>query len=147
VQGWAIRIAIIAVIAIGAFVLRDRLSGGADALEVGNCFDEPVGATTITEVQHHPCSESHTSEVIFVGKMTGSDDAYPADTDIDAYAETQCLPAYKAYTGKDFETDTEMDIAWFYPTPAGWKDGDRGVSCYAIRIDGAATTTSIKLAQ
>ena len=110
-QGWVIRIGIIAVIAIGAFVLRDRLSGNAAQLEVGNCFDEPVGATLITDVQHHPCSEAHTSEVIFVGNMTGSDDTYPTDAAIDAYAESNCVPAYEAYTGRDFETDAEMNIA------------------------------------
>lgn len=145
-RGWVIRIAIIAVIAIGAFVLRDRLSGNAGSLEVGDCFDEPVGATLITDVQHHPCNEAHTSEVIFVGNMTGANETYPTDEVIDGYAEANCLPAYTTYTGRSFETDTEMNIAWFYPTTDGWKDGDRGVTCYAIRLDGTAISTSIKKA-
>lgn len=143
-QGWVIRIGIIAVIAIGAFVLRDRLSSNAGDLQVGDCFDTPANATLVSDVQHHPCSESHTSEVFFVGNMTGSNDVYPTDAELDAHTLANCLPAYKSYTGRDFETDELMDIGRFYPTKDGWKGGDRGVTCYAIRIDGAAVTTSIK---
>ena len=33
---------IIAVIAIGAFVLRDRLSSSPNELKVGDCFDSPT---------------------------------------------------------------------------------------------------------
>lgn len=113
---------------------------------MGNCFDEPVGTTLIKDVQHHPCNEAHTSEVIFVGSLTGSNDAYPANSVIDAFAETNCIPAYNAYTGRDFQNDAEINIAWFYPTTEGWKDGDRGVTCYAIRLDGTAMTTSVKKA-
>ena len=142
--GWGIRIAIIAVIAIGAFVFRDRLSSNAAELKVGDCFDEPVGAELITDVQHHPCDEAHTSEVIFVGTMSGPDDAYPSDEDVDAYVAANCLPAYGAYTGRSFEGEAEMDIGWFYPTTEGWQDGDRGTTCYAVRMDGAAVSTSIK---
>ena len=35
-------------------------------------------------------------------------------------------------------------MGWFYPTTEGWNDGDREITCYAIRIDGATTTQSIK---
>lgn len=145
-SGWILRIGIIAVIVIGAFIFRDRISGSANDLKVGDCFDEPVGETLIKDVQHHPCTDSHTSEVIFVGNMPGSNEAYPSEAQIDEYSITNCLPAYTAYTGKDIQTEADMDIGRFYPTADGWKDGDRGVTCYAIRTDGAATTTSVKKA-
>ena len=35
-QGWVIRIAIIAVIVIGGLIFRDRLSGSANDLKVGD---------------------------------------------------------------------------------------------------------------
>ena len=46
-------------VAIGGFVLRDRLSSNAGDLAVGDCFDEPTAsAETIEDVQHQPCTEA-----------------------------------------------------------------------------------------
>jgi hypothetical protein len=146
VRGWVIRIGIVALIAIGIFVFRDRLSSSAGDLAVGDCFDEPAVQTEIKDVQRHPCNEAHTAEVIFVGNMTGANETYPSDPDIQSFTETNCIPAYNAYTGRDFESDAEITIGWFYPTTDGWKGGDRGVLCYAIRIDEAPTTQSMKKA-
>lgn len=142
--GFLVRVVIIGAIAFGAYMFRDNLTGNAGDLKVGDCFDEPAGETLITDVQHHPCEESHTSEVIFVGNMPGAKDAYPSDVEVDGFAESKCLPAYKKYTGADFDSTGEMTIGWFYPTTEGWKKGDRGMTCYAVREDGAALTTSIK---
>ena len=52
-----VRLAIIGIIVIGeigAFLFRDRLTGNAAELKVGDCFDVPTTATEITDVQHHP---------------------------------------------------------------------------------------------
>jgi hypothetical protein len=145
-RGWIVRIAIIAVVVIGAFIFRDRISGNAGDLAVGDCFDEPAGLTEIKDVQHHPCTESHTSEVIFVGEMAGSRDAYPSNDDLRAFVESNCVPAFNTYTGRDFATDTELDIGTFVPTEDGWKGGDQEITCYAVRVDGAASTVSVKTA-
>ena len=144
--GWIVRIGIVAVIAIGIFVFRDRLSSGADDLAVGDCFDEPALLNEINDVQHHPCNEAHTAEVIFVGNMTGSNEDLPVGCQLEAFTKTNCLPAYNDYTGRDFQSDAEITIGWFYPTTEGWKGGGRVVVCYAIRIDEAPTTQSIKKA-
>ena len=64
---WGVRIAIIAIIIVGGFVLRDRLSSSAGDLKVGDCFDEPATGGEISDVQHHPCTEAHTAEVVFIG--------------------------------------------------------------------------------
>ncbi len=109
-RGWILRIGIIAVIVVGALIFRDRISGSAADLKVGDCFDEPTGTTLIKDVQHHPCTKAHTSEVIFVGIMPGSNDAYPAQAVFDDYTLSNCVPAYNAYTGSDFQADTEIDI-------------------------------------
>lgn len=145
-SGWVFRIGIIAVIAIGAFIFRDRLSSNAGELKVGDCFDDPAGVTEVTDVQHHPCNEAHTAEVIFVGNMTGDDAAYPSDPTIDSYVEASCLPAWTAYTGKDYAAETVLGLGYYVPSPDGWKDGDRGIVCYAARADGAAMTSSVRKA-
>lgn len=139
-------IAIIAVVGIGGFIFRDRLSSGAGDLAVGDCFDDPTGVTEVEEVQHHPCNEAHTSEVVFVGNMSGADDAYPNLTQFDDYVGGTCLPAWETYTGRDYESDTELDLGYYYPLEEGWGDGDREVICYVVRVDGATMTQSVKAA-
>jgi len=42
-RGLAIRIGIVAVILVGALILRPFISGGAGDLNVGDCFDPPAG--------------------------------------------------------------------------------------------------------
>ena len=145
-RGWGIRIAIIAAIIIGGFVLRDRLSSNAGDLQVGDCFEDPGQLTEVKDVQHHPCSEAHTGEVIYVGTMTGENNAYPSDDTILTFVGTNCLPAFASYTGKEYDGQV-LDVGYFHPTSEGWGKGDRGVICYAYNIDGSTTTGSVKVAQ
>ena len=145
--GWGVRILIIAVIAGGALIFRDKLSGNAGDLKVGDCYDDPASTTEIEDVQHHPCSEAHTAEVVFVGKMTGEDSAYPADSVVEAWVTANCEPAWTAYTGKNPRTDADLGLGWYLPTTAGWTKGDRGVVCFAGRLDGAPVTSSLKVSQ
>ena len=144
-NAWILRIGIIVVIVAGGFILRDRLSSNAGDLKVGDCFDDPASTVeTINDVQHHPCTEAHTAEVVFLGKMTGDNATYPADASFDAWAQSNCLPAWEAYTGKSFETDPVLTLNYYLPTSDGWSKGDRDVICYAVRLDNAPLTVSVK---
>ena len=145
-RGWIFRIAIIAVIAGGALIFRDRLSGNAGDLKLGDCFDDPAGAVEIKDVQHHPCNEAHTAEVVHLGKMPGDNASYPSDPTVEDWVRTNCLPAWTTYTGKDFETEAVLTLGYYQPTAEGWKTGDRDIICYAIREDSATMTTSVKKA-
>ena len=78
--------------------------------------------------------------------MTGSD-TYPTDTQFTSAVEASCFPAFKTYTGLEFATEPNFDLGYFIPTPDGWGGGDRELICYAIRIDGAAVSQSLRLAQ
>ena len=145
-MGWVVRIGIVALIAIGGFIFQDRLTSNAGDLAVGHCFDEPTGVEEVSDVQRHPCNEAHTSEVVFVGDLPGSEDVYPSDEDMAAFFDANCVPAFNAYTGRDYQSDSELDMGSFIPTAEGWKDGDHEMTCYAIRIDGATTSLSLKAA-
>jgi hypothetical protein len=145
-SGLIIRIGLIAIVGIVLFVFRDRLSGGASDLAVGDCFDDPGIATEVRDVQHHPCNEPHTSEVLYVGDMPSSD-TYPTDTQFSAAVEAACVPAFNTYTGLDFATDTTFNLGYFTPTVDGWSGGDRELICYAVRLDGAPVSQSLKIAQ
>jgi putative regulator of septum formation len=146
VQGWVIRIGIIAVIAIGALVLRDRLSSNASELKVGDCFDEPTAsAETVEDVQHQPCGEAHDNEVMVVTTHPAAEGAgYPSDTEMESFVDTQCVTAYKPYTGREPTTEAEIGLAWYVPTREGWTDGTRKVICYLYRIDKAKMTAPLR---
>jgi hypothetical protein len=148
VRGWVIRIGIIAVIAIGAFVLRDRLSANASDLAVGDCFDEPTAAAqTVEDVQHQPCDQPHDNEVMVVTNHPAPDGAiYPSDPVMEAFVDETCIPAYKPYTGRDPATEAEIGLAWYVPTAEGWKSGTRKVICYLYRDDKAKMTAPLKAA-
>jgi len=143
-NSWILRIGIIVLIVAGGFLLRDRLSSNAGDLKVGDCFDDPAGQTEIKDVQHHPCTEAHTAEVVFLGKLTGDNASYPADAAVEAWVRTNCLPAWESYTGKTFETEPMLTAGYYQPTPDGWKGGDRDVICYAYREDNAPMTVSVR---
>ena len=40
--------------------------------------------------------------------------------------------------------DLTYDMSGFTPTDEGWTKGDREIICYAVRIDEAKLTTTIK---
>lgn len=141
----ALRVGILAVIGVAALILRPFIMGDAGDLKVGECFDEPGEVQTVEQVQHHPCTDQHTGEVVYVGNLTAANDApYPSGTELQAMVGLACIPAFDSYTGLDFETDTEWTLGYLTPLAADWGNGDRSVVCYATRIDATATSTSIK---
>jgi hypothetical protein len=144
-RGWIIRIAIVGAIAVGALVFRDRLSGNAGELKLGDCFDDPAGVSEVNDVQHHPCTDAHTAEVVYLGKMTGANETYPTDPAVEDWVASNCVPAWSGYTGKNVETDEVLTLGWYQPTNEGWSKGDRDIICYAGRIDGAAMSSSVKV--
>jgi hypothetical protein len=141
---WLIRIGFIGAIALGGFVLRDRLSSSAGDLQVGDCFDDPAGASEISDVQHHPCSEAHNAEVVYLGKLSGSDSTYPSDAAVEDWIRSNCLPAWSTYTGKVFDLEPVLTLGYYQPTQEGWSHGDRDVICYAAREDQGPMTGSVK---
>jgi hypothetical protein len=138
----AIRVGIIAAIAIGFLVFRDRLTGAAADLRVGDCFDVPGDVTEVDEVQHRPCSEAHDAEVVFVANYSGT--SYPVISGFDDYVVDNCIPAFEAYVGRSFEAATELDLSYFFPTLEGWGDGDREITCYLVSIDESKLARSMK---
>jgi|tagenome__1003787_1003787.scaffolds.fasta_scaffold20755052_2 hypothetical protein len=141
-----LRIGIVVVVALGGLVLRDRLGGNVGDLHVGDCIDRPSSANeTVSDVQHHPCDESHTAEVVFVGTNPAAKGAPPlTDNQWRAFLAQTCVPAFNTYTGTDLLASSVMDLGAITPLDSDWNDGTRDVSCYAYRIDGSALNRSIK---
>jgi hypothetical protein len=137
-------IAVVLLIAGGAYVFRDRISGGADDLKVGDCFDVPATAEdTVKDVQHHPCDESHTAEVILVTNHPAAKGAkVPTDADLRTYLVDTCGSALEVYVGAP---KAELyDLGAFYPTDEDWNKNERGVTCYLTLLDESPMKTSAK---
>lgn len=141
-----LRIGIIAAIGGGFWIFRDRLPSAAGDVQVGDCFDAPTTVDeTVDDVSHHPCTDPHTAEVIFVGDYPESA-TYPGVDAFDAFTEANCIPAFNTYTGLDFETALDYDMGIFYPLEEAW-GADREITCYVVRSDESKMSQSIKKAQ
>ncbi|HUP82966.1 MAG TPA: septum formation family protein [Candidatus Limnocylindria bacterium] len=128
-----------------ALMTRDSSPGAVDALQVGDCIDEPDEDSTITEVQHQPCTVPHDGEVFAVlTNPAGPDEPYPVVSGFDDYIQTNCIPLWEAYTGRTWATDTELDIGFLHPTLTGWGAGDRGFSCYTTKYGGGKLLAPVK---
>lgn len=141
-KGIALRVGLVGAIGVGGLVLRDRLTGAATDLKVGDCFDEPAGVTEVSEVQHQPCTDAHDAEVIYVANYTG--DSYPVISGFDDYVVDNCIPAFQTYVGRSFDEATELDLSYFFPTLDGWGKGDREITCYLVNVDSSKLTRSMK---
>ena len=139
-----LRLGIIAAIAGGGWVFRDYISGNAGDLAVGDCFDAPTTVDEeVEDVAHHPCTDAHTAEVIYVADYS-PDGPYPGEDAFDAFTEANCPPAFNAYTGLDFYTAMDYDMGVFYPLEEGWNQGDHEISCYLVRADESAMSASVR---
>lgn len=143
-RGWIIRLGILAVIGVGGLIFRDRLSSNAGELNIGDCFDDPQGVERITDVQHHPCTERHTAEVIYLGKLPDGDGSFPTTLSTQDWVAANCVPAFDSFTGKTFTTEQILTIGYYQPSPEGWTNGDRDVVCYAARSDLSPMTSSVR---
>ena len=133
---------------VGYVVLnRDSLTGGVTDLQVGDCIDRPDETSTITEIQHQPCNTPHDGEVIHnFTSPAGPDEPYPVISGFEDFVLENCIPVFESYVGRDWETDTELNLAWLSPTLSGWtgEDRDRGFTCYVIRNDDGKLLASVK---
>lgn len=132
--GW---VGVVIVIAVAGILLNARrddsgqiTSGGnleVSDLRVGDCFDfKDPKAKEIAEVQAEPCTTPHGYELMHTFDMPG--DAYPTDDEWQAQVGAECLPAFAAYVGLDFNSSV-LDLAPLTPTEELWESGDHSVQC------------------
>jgi hypothetical protein len=134
---------VLVILVVGGLALfRDKISGNVTELQVGDCFDEPVGATTVSDVQHHPCTEAHDGEVFLL--VNDNSPSYPGADHFRAIANSQCTDSASAYIGTDYNARDDLSGGFFYPTTDSWSSGDRAVTCYLDRTDKQKLTISLK---
>jgi hypothetical protein len=124
------------------FLLRDRVSESAGDLHVGDCFEVPT-ETTVSTVQHRPCTEPHDGEAFIVANIDG--DNYPISLTMERWVTDHCLgSAFESYVGATYEDQTAVEVQWFSPTFDGWKNGDRQVKCFLTPAAGGTVTSSYR---
>ena len=96
------------------------------------------------EVQHRPCGDPHDAEVILNVDHAGP--SYPTEQGRLNFMRERCLPAFNSCTGRDYQTDPDYDIGWFYPTSSGWTGGDREFTCYVLAVEETKITRSLRAA-
>lgn len=96
-------------------------------LSVGDCFDNPAGASSVTQVTAIPCTQPHNAQIFAKFKLTGSDFSYPGTAAVKSQATAGC----NRRTGSvdKSKTTSAMTVRLLYPLQDSWTDGQRTVSC------------------
>lgn len=142
---WVFRLLLLGAFLVGGYVFRDRITGSPADLAVGDCFDIPAGVESVKDLQHHPCTESHTGEVFSIVTHPAPSGAPPPDaTALREYLNGACGPTFVAFIGPTAASQALVEAGAFYPLEADWKRGERTVTCYAYRVDQKPMTSSMK---
>jgi Septum formation len=108
------------------------------SLAVGDCFDNPAGASTVGTVTAVPCNQAHNAQVFAKFKLSGSDSNYPGNAAVTRLATDGC----NSRTG-DVDrsmTTNSMTIRLIFPEATAWLAGQRTVDC--MIVNPAPTLTS-----
>jgi hypothetical protein len=104
-------------------------------LEVGMCFDGAIDAATTVEIAD--CAEEHQSEVFALFEYLEVE-AYPGETEMAAYAQEVCIPAFQDYVGIAYGESALFATSGF-PSTGTWADGDRQIVCSLTAENGTLT--------
>jgi hypothetical protein len=143
-RGWPLAlvatVGVVAAVAVAAIVLVAG-SGGTSVfdLEVGDCFDLPVGGdeVDVDTVDLIECDEPHEAEVVAVGRLNRElDRPYPDDDQLFAEVDRGCAAAAGPL-------DDRFGIVPIAPNEASWEPFEGGFVCVAVPFGGGPVTGSI----
>lgn len=79
-----------------------------------------------------PCTQPHTTEVIFAGNAWPRSLAYPGDQAVFDDGYVRCVMAFSAYDGIDADSSSSVsDVVSSTPDSSTWPGGDRWLACFA----------------
>jgi uncharacterized membrane protein YhaH (DUF805 family) len=97
------------------------------SLAVGDCFNNPPGATSLTTVTAIPCTQAHNAQIYAKFDVSGSIVNYPGTASLTRTATRGCNNRVSSLD-KSMITDS-MQIRFLYPLADSWLDGNRTISC------------------
>jgi hypothetical protein len=114
--------------ATGGITHRGSLS--VFSLAVGDCFDNPANASTVTTVTAIPCHQPHNAQIYAKFNLSGSALDYPGTSSVTKLATTGC----NARTGSVNKSaaPSSLTIRLLFPELGAWLIGRRTVSCMIV---------------
>ncbi|HKO32838.1 MAG TPA: septum formation family protein [Candidatus Limnocylindria bacterium] len=120
----------VGLLVIGGGIAAFNYLGGSRPvtdMSVGECFDvADPDSEFIDDVTQRDCTEPHQFEMFYVGDLP--DGSFPSDDEVFAWVQANCIPAFSAYVGIDYQTSV-LEALPITPTEDGWNDGDHSVQC------------------
>lgn len=111
-------------------------------LDVGDCFDDPPGATdVVNNVDLVDCDSPHDNEMYAVVEYP-NEGGYPGDDEVREFADETCIREFETFVGFDY-LQSELDLGYFWPTDESWDAGDRAVQCFVYELDGSQSTGTL----
>jgi hypothetical protein len=97
------------------------------SLAVGDCFNNPVGATSVASVTVIPCNQAHNAQIYAKVTLAGSDRSYPGTAVVTRLAAGAC----NARTGSldKSKVTNSMTLRILFPEAYSWLNGERTVAC------------------
>jgi hypothetical protein len=144
---WIVLFVVLAVVASQGTATRSPATGGVThagslnvfSLAVGDCFNNPPGATSLTTVTAIPCSQAHNAQIYAKFDVSGSIVSYPGDAALTRIASNGCN-ARVGILDKSKITNS-MTIRFLFPLSASWLDGQRTVACMIANPTANITTS------
>jgi hypothetical protein len=132
---WVVVIVIVIVLAHLGNATRSPATGqithsgnlNAFSLAVGDCFDNPPGATSLTSVTAIPCSQAHNAQIYAKFSLPGSILSYPGNTALTRTATNGCNA--RASILDKSKITSSMTIRLLIPLAQSWLDGQRTATC------------------
>jgi Domain of unknown function (DUF4190)/Septum formation len=112
------------------------------SLAVGDCFNNPPGATSLTSVTAIPCTQAHNAQIYAKFNLSGSMVSYPGDTTLTRDATNGCN-ARIGNLDKSKITDS-MTIRFLFPQEDSWIAGQRTVTCMVANSAENLTSSVLK---
>lgn len=134
----------VVVVGVLVIVALTRSSGTSIFdLDVGDCFDLPIGDDATAEVAVEAvdvidCGDPHEAEVVLIGALNPARDRpYPADDDLFAEIDARCgeIVGDGALEG--------FGVVPIAPNERSWEPFDGGFLCVALPFGGGSVTGSI----
>ena len=132
---WVVLFIIIAVVGNLGSATRSPSTGGIThsgnlsvfSLSVGDCFNNPPGATSLTTVTAIPCTQAHNAQIYAKFNVSGSIVNYPGTSSLTRLATSGCN-ARVGILDKSKITNS-MTIRFLYPLADSWLGGNRTIAC------------------
>lgn len=133
---WMVVIALVVFAYLGSRAERDSsgdITNSGDVsvqdLEAGDCLNGLEESDLVLSVEAVACSEPHESEVYAAIDMEDGD--WPGIDGVTAEANQSCSDDMATNFPDLFEDDS-VEIFFFHPTSASWREGDREIICVAL---------------